>query len=102
MVKHLRILFLVLLTTLMAPQVMAFADVPAVVDNSADDVSLVLVGRTLHVRGGSGQMLQVFNVAGQPVLSVRIDVPEKQIDLSLGRGCYIVKVGNVARKIVLT
>lgn len=53
----------------------------------------------LHVTGAEGQVLQVYNVAGVRVMSIRIEDSDKRYDLNLPKGCYIIKVGNVVRKI---
>ena len=34
-------------------------------------------------------------------MKVRIDTNDKTMQLHLGRGCYLIKVGNVTRKITL-
>jgi hypothetical protein len=44
-------------------------------------------------------MLFIYNVAGVRVMSLKIEGADKLIDLNLPKGCYIVKVGKVVRKI---
>lgn len=44
-------------------------------------------------------VLQVYNVLGVKVASIKVEGNDKRIDLPLKSGCYIVKVGNVVRKI---
>ena len=61
--------------------------------------SIVLQGNTLVVSNANGQMLYIYNVAGVRVMSVKVDGPERSFELSLPKGCYIVKVGKVVRKI---
>ena len=57
---------------------------------------------TVHVSGGNGLTMLVYNVAGgAPVMKVKIDSPEKRIELNLPKGIYIVQVGKVVRKIVI-
>lgn len=60
---------------------------------------ICLVNGSLHITGGQGQMLEIYNVAGVRVMTARIDSYDKVIDLNLSKGCYIVKVGKTARKI---
>ena len=55
--------------------------------------------QTLRVTGANGQMLFIYNVAGVRVMSLKIEGADKLIDLNLPKGCYIVKVGKVVRKI---
>ena len=71
----------------------------AIVDNDFNTITITLAGSVLKVSGANGQMLQVYNVAGVKVMSVKVDGDERNYDLSLPKGCYIVKVGKVVRKV---
>lgn len=62
-------------------------------------VQVNLVNSSLHVTGAAGLTLEIYNVTGVRIMNVRIDSYDKVIDLSLAKGCYIVKVGKTARKI---
>lgn len=76
--------------------------VPAVeiIDQEIQAITVVLEeDGTIHVTGGNGQTLQVYNVAGVLVKSVKIDTADKRLELNLPKGCYIVKVGKTVRKI---
>lgn len=53
----------------------------------------------LHITGGAGQVLEIYNVAGVRLSTTKIDSQEKRVDLNLTKGCYIVKVGKTVRKI---
>ena len=44
-------------------------------------------------------MLYIYNVAGVRVMSFKVEGPDKRYELNLQKGCYIVKVGKVVRKI---
>lgn len=70
-----------------------------IVDNDFSKVQISLSGNVLKVSGASGLMLQVYNIAGVRVMNVKIEGDECQYNLSLPRGCYIVKVGKVVRKV---
>ncbi len=54
---------------------------------------------TVHVTGANGQMLQVYNVAGVRIQSFKVEGNDKRYELNLPKGCYIIKVGKVVRKI---
>lgn len=75
--------------------------------NIKDDVEnvqlpkIVVYESTVHVSGANGETLQVFNVTGVSVARVKIDSADKHIDLNLQKGCYILKVGKVVRKIYI-
>ena len=53
------------------------------------------------MQNACGKTLQVYNVTGALVATYRIDSDDKTITLNVGRGCYIVKVGDVTRKITI-
>lgn len=55
----------------------------------------------LHITGGAGMVLEIYNVAGVRVSTSKIDSQDKRVELSLTKGCYIVKVGKTVRKISL-
>lgn len=55
----------------------------------------------LHITGGTGQVLEIYNVAGVRLSTTKIDSQEKRVELNLTKGCYIVKVGKTVRKISL-
>lgn len=66
------------------------------------DVSISVSNATVHVTHADGQRLEVYNMAGVKVATVRIDSPDKTIPLDhLPKGCYILRIGNTARKVYL-
>ena len=62
-------------------------------------VNISVNGSTLHVTGAAGLALYVYNVTGVRVMSLKVDGTDKTYNLNLPQGCYIVKVGDVVRKI---
>ncbi len=75
-----------------------YAETPAVA-SAFSEVQMTTEGRTVHVKNAAGLKLEVFNVTGVLVSSVKIDSQEKSITLSLDKGIYILRVGNVTRKV---
>ena len=65
------------------------------------DVQVTTSQKTVHVKNAMGEKLEVFNVTGVCVASVRIDSNDKQITLNVEKGIYILRVGNVTRKVKL-
>ena len=53
----------------------------------------------LYVNGGEGKTLEVISLTGRKVMEEQIDSPAQKFELNIPKGCYIVKVGNVVRKI---
>ena len=80
------------------PQRMSAAANIEIIDNDFQQITVTVTSAgVLHVTGASGLVLQVYNVLGVRVASIKVE--GKRIDLPLKSGCYIVKVGNVVRKI---
>lgn len=70
-----------------------------IIDNDFSDVTISVSESTLRVTGAAGMTLCIYNVAGVHVQSFRVDGQDRRYELNLPKGCYIVKVGKVVRKI---
>ena len=81
------------------PSIASAASMIELIDTAIQNISLSLTETTLHVTGANGQVLHVYNVAGVRVMSVKVEGQDKKIELNLPKGCYIVQVGKVVRKI---
>ncbi|MCR5820673.1 MAG: T9SS type A sorting domain-containing protein [Bacteroidaceae bacterium] len=68
-------------------------------ESEVSPVSIVVNGAQVRVANAEGQMLEVYNLAGVRVAVVKIDSEDKTINLNLAKGCYILRVGNTARKV---
>lgn len=73
------------------------------IETETDQVQITVVGgTTIQVKNADGQVLEVFSVTGEKVYTQRIDSPSKSYELShLPKGCYLVRIGNVTRKVYL-
>ena len=58
-------------------------------------------GNTVNVQGASGMTLEVVSLTGRAVAQYKIESPAQRIELNLAKGCYILKVGKVVRKITV-
>ena len=56
---------------------------------------------TLRVSGASGMALEIYNVAGVKLMNIKVDGDDKRYELNLPKGCYIVKISKVVRKIYI-
>jgi len=98
------LLVISLTTLLLAGQsVSAFAttwEVPSS-EALADDerVTISVSEQTVLVSGAQGEKLEVVSLTGKVVKTIAIDSASQRIELNLPKGCYILKVGKVARKI---
>lgn len=97
-----------LYTILLATAFAAF--VPSTASASASEASLsanaeeskatiTVAQSTLTVEGAMGKELEVISLTGKPVMKVRIESQSQRIELNLPKGCYILKIDNVVRKV---
>lgn len=93
------IFFLGLLLGMPAKAEAAAAAMIEVIDTEIQSVSLSYNESVLHVTGANGMVMHIYNVAGVRVMSVKVEGADKRIELNLPKGCYIVKVGKLVRKI---
>ena len=70
-----------------------------IIDNDYQSVTISVQESVLHVTGANGQVLQIYNVAGVMVKSIKVEGNDRRYELNLSKVCYIVKVGKTVRKI---
>lgn len=68
-------------------------------DLASAEPRIVTENGETRVQGAMNQTLQVYSITGKLVASLRIDSPDKVVNLNLPRGLYIFKVGSVSRKV---
>lgn len=66
---------------------------------ASNDVTISVITNKLRIQNAMGETLEIYSVTGAKLATYKIDCADQYIDLNLGKGCYIVKVKNVARKI---
>ena len=104
-----KIYYIILALGLMGAPVVAHA-VPAVeiIENDYDGqkggISLRVTTEgngqaRLRVTNATNQTILIYDISGAPIKKIMVDGPDKIYELSLRKGCYIVKVGNVVRKV---
>lgn len=64
-------------------------------------IIISMEGNAVNVAGAAGMTLEVVSITGRHVTSYKIEGPQQRIELSLPKGCYILKVGKVVRKVTL-
>lgn len=96
----LRILFFMTVVAVAAPLSAHVANDNAVsVSQAGEEIRLSVSGQNVRVQNAQGETLEVFSITGTKVASFRIDAADKSVTLNLTRGCYIIKVKNVVRKV---
>lgn len=80
----------------------AFAE-PDAVESEMNEVQIVVHGgNTVQVKNAEGQIIEVYSITGAQVMAVKVDSSSKVYEITtLQKGCYIVKVGKVTRKIFI-
>lgn len=72
------------------------------IDLDQQDITLTYNGGTMHITGGNGLVVKVYNLAGIVVKTFKVDGQDKRINLPLADGVYIIKVGpSYTRKITV-
>ena len=101
MTKRLLILPMSLLLLLAAPVSLKAADAEMmpIEQNVDDDINISVSGQTVTISGAQGETLEVVSLTGRRVLTVKIESPAQRIELNVPRGCYILKIGKVVRKV---
>ena len=69
------------------------------IEMSASGIQLNVKDGNVHIVGANGEVMEVFNLTGTKVATHRIDSSDKTFALNLPKGCYLIKVGKVVRKI---
>ena len=69
------------------------------IEASVSGIQLSIDGGNVHIVGANGEVMEVFNLTGAKVATIRIDSDNKTFALNLPKGCYLVKVGKIVRKI---
>ena len=70
------------------------------VEMTTSGITISVSGNVVHVSGASGEVMKVFNLTGVEV-ATRIDGADKTITLNIPKGCYLLKVGKLVRKIYI-
>lgn len=64
-------------------------------------ITISVEGNVVKVTGANGMVLEVVSLTGRQVASYKVDGPAQRIELNIPKGCYILKVGKVVRKVTI-
>ena len=70
-----------------------------VAEQIEEQITLTVEGNSVLIDGAQGLKLVVISLTGRQVAEFRIDSPSQRIELNLSKGCYVLKVGKVVRKV---
>lgn len=82
-----------------APSEWTITDDREGLENELAEITIAVSGSQLRITNASGQTLEIYNLTGVRVATLRIDSDDKTFNVNLPKGCYMVKVGKVVRKV---
>lgn len=98
--KRLWIIAISMLLLGVAPSI-AHVQMDEPIEAEMEAVTLTIQEGKAHITNAEGKTLEIYNLTGVRVARIRIDSNDKQITLNLTRGCYIMKVDKVVRKVTI-
>ena len=73
---------------------------PGIEEFIDEDITITVNGQTATISGAQGQTLEVISLTGRRVMTVKIESPAQKVELNnIPKGCYILKIGKVVRKV---
>ena len=69
------------------------------IETSIQTISITVNGNNVRVSGTNGEDIEIFNLTGTKVTTIKTDTSGKTFSATLPKGCYLVKIGKVVRKI---
>lgn len=69
--------------------------------NAIGEIQITVKGNDVRIQNAQGESLRVYGITGKLISSTQIESNDETVNLNLTKGCYIVKVGKVARKIYI-
>lgn len=71
------------------------------VEQEMHTITISIQNGKAHITNAEGKHLEIYNITGVRIARVSIDNNDKSIVLNLTRGCYIVKVDKIVRKVTI-
>ena len=66
-----------------------------------DDITISVNGQWVTVTGAQGLTLEVVSLTCRQIKTIKIESPAQRIELNIPKGCYILKIGKVVRKVAV-
>ena len=103
MIKRLLIFSVALSMMLSAPVLLKAAEAEWLQQEQTieDDISISVNGQWVTIKGAQDLTLEVVSLTGRLVKTVKIESPAQRIELNVPKGCYILKIGKVVRKVAV-
>ena len=103
MTKRLLILPLmgILLLSATVSMVAADAEMFSMEQAIEEEITISVNGQWVVINGAQGQTLEVVSLTGRRVMTLKIESPAQRVELNVPKGCYILKIGKVVRKVAI-
>lgn len=69
------------------------------IETTVSSVTIAVSGNTVRISGTNGEDIEVFNLTGAKITTIKTESTGKTYSVNLPKGCYLVKIGKVVRKI---
>ena len=99
--RLLSIAFAAFLTLSVPVSLMAVSSEPTIEQSGEREVTIAVQQSSIIVNNAQGQTLEVVSLTGKQIIKGQIESPSQRVELDVPKGCYIVKVGKVVRKIAI-
>lgn len=66
-----------------------------------EEITISVNGQWVVINGAQGQTLEVVSLTGRRVMTLKIESPAQRVELNVPKGCYILKIGKVVRKVAI-
>ena len=103
MIKRLLIFSVALVMMLSAPVFASAAEADMMQQEQTieDDITISVNGQWVTINGAQGLTVEVVSLTGRLVKTVKIESSAQRIELNVPKGCYILKIGKVVRKVAI-
>ena len=69
------------------------------IETNMSTVTIAVSGNIVRVSGTNGEDIEIFNLTGVKINTIKTDTTGKTFTVNLQKGCYLLKIGKVVRKI---
>ena len=72
------------------------------IEQPSSNISIDIKNKEIRVSGANGKKIEIYNLTGVSISTILIESNDATCPLNLPKGCYILKVGKVVRKISIS
>ena len=72
------------------------------IEQPSSNISIEIKNKEIRVSGANGKKIEIYNLTGVSISTILIGSNDATFPLNLPKGCYILKVGKVVRKISIS